>query len=196
MKTKTRIVAADLMSPRVTALSPDDSIATALRTFSEARIGGAPVVDAEGRIVGVLTVSDVVRDQSERLDVVEIETEIGSLDMVEPFDDQLDEDLDPAEVFFLKEDYSTSGGVRVEDRMTREVVCVAPDATLPQLCEAMATQRIHRVMVTREGELLGVVSSFDVVRAVAGRVPRKTVAPRLQRARAHRAPKRVAAKRR
>jgi CBS domain-containing protein len=172
------ITATDVMSSRVATLSPNESIESAMRTFTEARIGGAPVLDAEGRIVGVLSVSDVAR--AERFDDEPTAGDGRAYDMVEPLDEDLDDELDPEEVYFLKEEYSIAPGVTVADRMTREAVCVAPETTLEQLSEVMVSQRIHRVLVTRGAELLGVVSSFDVVRAVAGRIgnqPRKAKRP-------------------
>lgn len=176
MKSSRKIVAEDVMSPRVATLSPGETIDSAMRTFTEARISGAPVVDVEGRIVGVLSLSDIAR--SERLEDEGFEKDGRAYDLADPLDEELDEDFDPSEVFFLKEEYSIGGGVTVADRMTREVVCVGPDTTLEQLSEVMVSQRIHRVLVTRDSELLGVVSSFDVVRAVAGRLGKKARRPK------------------
>jgi CBS domain-containing protein len=175
-----KIAAEDVMSTRVATLSPNESIESAMRTFSEARISGAPVIDAEGRIVGVLSVSDVAR--SERFEYDEPSVDGAVYDMADPLDEDLDDDRDPEEVFFLKEEYSIAPGVTVADRMTREAVCVAPETTLEQLSEVMVSQRIHRVLVTRGAELLGVVSSFDVVRAVAGRIGKQ---PRKAKRQAH-----------
>jgi CBS domain-containing protein len=171
MKTTQKIVAEHVMSRRVATLSPAEPIESALRTFTEARISGAPVVDEEGRIVGILSLSDIAR--SERLDDDSFREQEPAYDLAGPLDEEGDEDFDPSEIFFLKEEYSAGGGITVADRMTREVVCVGPETSLEQLSEVMVSQRIHRVLVTRDSELLGVVSSFDVVRAVAGRLGRK-----------------------
>ena len=48
--------------------------------------------------------------------------------------------------------------------MTRELVFVAPDAPIAEVAALMRDQRVHRVLVLDEGELIGVVTSFDLLR--------------------------------
>jgi CBS domain-containing protein len=56
--------------------------------------------------------------------------------------------------------------------MTPVSFSVAPDSTVPELCEFLVRGRIHRAVVVEEGRLVGIVTSADVLRAVAEeRVP-------------------------
>ena len=57
---------------------------------------------------------------------------------------------------------------RVIDRMTPEVISVTTRTTLADVCAAMVENRVHRVFVTEDERLVGVISTFDVARCVAG----------------------------
>ena len=161
------LTARDAMRTELVTLSPDDSIEDALALFEESRIGGAPVVDGSGKLVGVLTLSDVAR--TEHVSGNRIETQRGTFDMGELSGEERTDELDPDEIYYVKEDYSAAvlGAERVSDWMTHEVIAVAPEAPLTKVCAAMVDKQIHRVFVTERHRLVGVVSSFDVVRCVA-----------------------------
>ena len=94
----------------------------------------------------------------------------GEYALSESDDEELESDLDPAEVFYLKEDYSPEvrGPALVGDWMSRGVVSVAPEASLERVCEVMVREHIHRVCVTAGDRLVGLITSFDVVRHLAG----------------------------
>lgn len=158
----------DAMRAKVVTLSPDDSIESALSLFEESRISGAAVVDPNGKLLGVLTLTDVARP--EHVSGGRLSSQRGSFEMGEVAGDERTDESDPEEVFYSKEDYSSEllGGERVSDWMTREVISVSPDSTLAAACRVMTNQSIHRIFVTEHARLVGVLSSFDVVRAIAG----------------------------
>ena len=56
--------AADIMTKKVVTLSPDDDIYTAMRTLLKKKISGAPVVDGDGTVVGVLSEKDCLKVMS------------------------------------------------------------------------------------------------------------------------------------
>ena len=66
-------------------------------------------------------------------------------------------------------DVISKQGATVGDIMTAEVVSVSPADPVEQLAALMAERTIKRVPVMAEGELLGMVSRADIVRALAGR---------------------------
>jgi CBS domain-containing protein len=175
MQARKNVRAKDLMRGDVATLSADDSIETALALFEEARIGGAPVV-ANGRLVGMLTLADVSRP--EHLNGGRIRTE-RDYELSEPSGEERLDELDPDEVFYVKEDYSPEvlGRERVADWMTSGVVSVPAEATLEEVCRVMVERQIHRVCVTEGDKLVGLVSSFDVVRHVAGAERRAPARP-------------------
>jgi CBS domain-containing protein len=156
------------MHTHVATLSAAETIESALATFEDLRIGGAPVVDDSERVIGVLTLSDVTR--TEHLKQGRIDTSRGDFDMSEVTGEEDTDETDPNEVFLAKEDYSAgvTGSELVGNWMTREVITVHPDDRLDKVCATMVKQRIHRVFVTENDRLVGVISSFDIVRCVAG----------------------------
>lgn len=163
-----QLTARDVMRKQVVTLSPEDTIQAALATFEDSNISGAPVVDENEKLVGVLTLSDVAR--TEHLSGDRIRSERGTFEMSEVAGEELEEESDPSEVFYAKEDYSTetAGKDLVGDWMTAKVVTAAPTDRLVDVCGKMVKHQIHRVFVVQNEKLLGVLSSFDVVRCVAG----------------------------
>jgi CBS domain-containing protein len=167
--------ARDLMRTNLTVLAPDDTIVDALAVLEDNGVSGAPVVSA-GKLVGVLTMTDIARSANahEGRSAGEERWEFS-----EPVGEERSDELDPDEVFFLKDDYSPDvlGRERVREWMTRQVIAVTGDEPIDKVCARMVDHQIHRVFVTEEGRLKGVVSTFDVVRHVAGRA-RAAAAPR------------------
>jgi CBS domain-containing protein len=162
-----RVRARDLMREEVVTLAPEDTIDSALQIFEESHIGGAPVVDSGGKLIGVLTLSDVARP--EHVEGDRIQTQPAGFELAEEVGEEEEEDPDPDAIFFAKENYSSEvrGRELVSDWMAREVISVRPTATLAEICEVLVNQGIHRLFVTEGDKLLGVVSSMDVVRCVA-----------------------------
>ncbi len=55
----------------------------------------------------------------------------------------------------------------IDDIMTPEEVAVSAYTPLPEVVQIMLERRVHRVLVLRNGELAGILSAFDVLRALA-----------------------------
>jgi CBS domain-containing protein len=153
------------MRREVATLSPEDRVETALALFEDSRISGAPVV-ANGMLVGMLTLADVSRPEHMKGGGIETQREYA---LAEPTGEELTDEVDPDEVFYLKEDYSPEvlGRELVGDWMSSGVVVVPPDASLERVCQVMLEKQIHRVCVTEGEKLLGLITSFDIVRQVA-----------------------------
>jgi CBS domain-containing protein len=159
------VKARDLMRTKVETLSPEDTVETALARFEEIGIGGAPVM-ADGRLVGMLTLTDVARTEHLENGQPATRSEYAWGDPEEL------EDADPEEVFY-RDNYSPEvlGRALVGDWMSRGVVSVPPEASLQRVCQVMVREQIHRVCVTSGDRLVGLITSFDVVRHLAGSGP-------------------------
>lgn len=160
------IRARDIMQKQVARLTPSDTIDSAVALMEEMHISGAPVVDAEGHVVGVLSVSDIMQRahvSSDRLD-----TGRGDYVLSEIYADEED-DFIGDEVIHNKQNYSPDVQARetVGDWMSSGVISVTPDTSLSRICKLMSEQRIHRVFVLEHRDLVGVITSLDVVRCVA-----------------------------
>ena len=153
-----RTCARDVMRTDLLVLRADDSIRSAAEQFEEIHISGAPVVDANERLLGVLTLSDIAR--SEHVDGDRIATTPPV-----PGTDYGDEDTEIEALAAYGE--RIEGRARVVDWMSPGVTCVAPETTLAAVCRIMLDDDIHRVFVAEGGRLCGVVSTKDVVRLLA-----------------------------
>jgi CBS domain-containing protein len=158
-------LARHVMQHHVLQLDPGMPIERAIEAFEENEIGGAPVVDASNRLVGILTTSDVTR--SEHVRSGRIQPTRGEWSMIEPRGET--EEDGEGDLILGMEDYTPAvrATETVEDWMSSGVVTVDPDASLVQVCREMMKHRIHRVVVARGNSIVGIITSFDIVRCVA-----------------------------
>jgi CBS domain-containing protein len=142
-----------VMQREVVTLRPEASVRDAERLFAEHRIGGAPVVDDAGRLVGVLSQSDLARVEAERPSTAAAGAFFSDVD------DYRDLAAAPA----------APSVVPVARVMSREVLSIAPGATLAEAARRMRERRVHRLLVVEDGALRGIVSAFDLLVAIADR---------------------------
>jgi|BEDMetMinimDraft_2_1075160.scaffolds.fasta_scaffold04947_1 CBS domain-containing protein len=141
--------ARDIMTRNVITIAPGAPLSEAIKKMVEARVSGLPVVDAEGRLVGILTEGDLLRR-------VELATD-------KPRSRWQHFLLGPAKEAEL---YVKSHGLKVEDVMTRDVVAIGEEASIEQVAELMESRNIRRVPVLRGEVLVGIVSRADLIRVV------------------------------
>jgi CBS domain-containing protein len=146
--------AGDVMTVQPVTISPDATIADAVRLMLDRRISGLFVVDATGLLVGVVTEGDLLRRW-------ELGTERERSWWLRLL-------LSPGR---QAADFTRANSRRVGDVMTAEVVMVDGDASLEAVVEAMESHRIKRVAVAQEGRLAGVVSRADLLRALIAQAP-------------------------
>lgn len=173
----------DIMHRDVVTVGPDTTVRELARVLSDGEISGAPVVDRTGRVMGVVSATDVLRLAAEGPEVeLEEFTESrplrAGLDL-DPEDDLGDQGVDYVEYYvdlfapmaFMEGDLvgpqSALDQRTVTDIMTPAQFTVRPDATVEELAEFMWRGRIHRALVVENGQLQGIVTTFDVMRAVA-----------------------------
>ncbi len=122
------LYASDVMVKDVISVNESTPIKEVARLFSEKKITGAPVVNAQGDLVGVISETDIIRKT----------TSIGA--------------------------WSPSLAGQI---MTKPVVTVSPNDTLQRVSELMYNRRIHRVVVAEGREIVGIISTMDILRAIA-----------------------------
>jgi CBS domain-containing protein len=145
--------ARDIMTTEVLTASPETSIAELSKTLENRQIGGLPVVDKDGRLVGVITQNDLV----ERARDLELPPAINILDLHIYL--QI-----PSHLFQRVEKML---GTTVGDCMSPNPVTVAPDTPVSRIAALMAKQKVHTIPVLEGGKLVGVVGKMDLVRAMA-----------------------------
>lgn len=143
------IDAGDLMTMPLVTLRTWHTMQRAARTLLEHEISGAPVLDHNDQPVGVLTKTDVLRYESQYAapavqELRNVARETGTMPEHE-----------------REEDY-------VGYWMTRGVVSVSPETTIEEVARLMARRHLHRVFVEDGERLVGVITAFDLLRAVGG----------------------------
>lgn len=144
-----------VMHTAVVTLAPDQTAREAEQVLARHRVSGAPVVDAEGRVLGVLSQSDLVRFDADRPSVSAAGTFFSDVD------DYRDVGAMPAD----------EGQVRVERIMSRAVISASPDAPLAEVARLLRQRHVHRVLVTENGVLRGIVSALDLLVALEEAAP-------------------------
>ena len=148
--------AADLMSTNVVTIPRDMSLRLAAHRLQGARVTGAPVVDAAGRCVGVLSATDFVAW-----------AEKGERAARRAYDLAVCADWQIVAVEQLPED-------EVSRYMTADVVTALPSVPIGELARHMLDAHIHRVIVVdRHHRPVGVVSTTDILAAVSAEAARR-----------------------
>jgi CBS domain-containing protein len=150
--------AADVMTRRAISVAPDAPIEDAVKLMLDHGISGLLVVDAAGKLVGIVSEGDLLR-----------RSELGTGRQRSWWLKLL---LSPGR---QAGDFTRSHGRKVSDVMTGDVVSVDANAPLSDIVELMERHRIKRVPVTDHERVVGVVSRADLLRALA--VTARQVAP-------------------
>jgi CBS domain-containing protein len=147
--------AIDVMVRDVVTVHPDTEVAEAIKLLAEHDVSALPVVDGEGKLLGILSEADLMRR-------VEIGTEKRR-----PW---WQEAVTGAGT--LAEEFAKSHGKKVGEIMTPEVVAVSEETPLSEIATLFERKRIKRVPVTKGGKLVGVVSRSNLIQALASVVGR------------------------
>jgi len=125
----------ELMQTDVQTVPSNAVVNDAVLVLAESRISALPVVDGAGRMVGVVSRTDVLASEEDA------------------------EDLAAREALFEK--------TLVRDIMTPRPLTIAPDAEVQEAAQQMLYADVHRLFVTHGKRLIGVISTTDIMRAVA-----------------------------
>ena len=133
----------DLMTTEVVTVTPGMSLKEAARTMTDLGVSGLPVLDDQGRIVGIITEADFLAREAGR---------------AEPRRRRL---LDA-----LFNEPQVAEAENVEQAMTLDPVVIYPEASLTEAARVMVNHGVKRLpVVDAEGKLRGVISRADVVAA-------------------------------
>jgi CBS domain-containing protein len=145
--------AKDVMRARVITVGPETTIEEATRLFEDMGISGAPVVGTGRRLLGVVSRTDLLRrHQQEATSTVPAFYRDG-------------------EGVSLVRDGGSPGRASVAEVMTPAVLSAREDTPVDELARVMIARRIHRVVITRDDELRGIVTTMDLLGLLAAREP-------------------------
>jgi predicted transcriptional regulator len=148
----TQITASNIMTRDVRTVGPDWPVARLLEFLTHHCISGAPVVADDGAPIGVVSLTDVARSGAltERSVARTSAYYLPGLEMVMEDEEIL--------AFRINESRTTVG-----DIMTSVVFSVDDEAPIQDVANEMITGHIHRVLVTRAGKMVGIISSMDLL---------------------------------
>jgi CBS domain-containing protein len=132
----------DLMTERPRTITPDAPLRDAARALARTGIAALPVVDDGGRVIGILTEQELLRDMLANY------LQGGPAPKRAPG--------------------GQGAGRSVRDIMTRQVLCVSPDQPLAEAASTMINKDVGGVPVVREGRLVGFLTRGDIVRKLIG----------------------------
>lgn len=146
------LTAADLMTTPVITIAQETPLRQVAHLLTSDRISGAPVVDSEGRCIGVLSSSDFVTWADKEGDSEESNNK--GVHFLGPWGEIISIDESPHD--------------EIRKYMTAQPVAVAPTTPIGELAQKMVDAHIHRVLVVVDrNRPQGIVTSTDILAAVA-----------------------------
>ena len=148
------MVARDVMNPELLVVSDRMTVADLAEFLVDNEISGAPVEDAEGRLVGVVSLSDVARTFTERDQAVMTHADH-------------DYYLRSWEERFNAEDLAglriAESDATVGEIMTPSILAVDEELPISRVAAKMIDSRVHRLLVTRDRKVTGILSTTDLL---------------------------------
>lgn len=155
-----QLKAQDIMSTPVLTAHDTWSVKMLLDFFSQHRITGVPVTNYEGVLKGVVTMSDVLR--FENLPTIEKERLIG----VSCYGEYASYELSHEDLAQLVQHADIN--CPVAQIMTPHIISVERDVTVPEVAQLLRSKEIHRVFVLEKQQLVGVISTSNMLDALIG----------------------------
>jgi len=153
------LTVADVMRSEVLAAEADWSLETLADFLVDNSISGAPVTTRNDELIGVVSLTDLVRQSSMSDSMAG-----GGDNTHDVYLYELERHMSQEEVRVFHT--RSESPVRVRDIMTPMIFRVSPDASLQDVAETMLKGRIHRVFVTEGSRLAGIVTTLDMLQVI------------------------------
>lgn len=144
--------AKDIMTSDVITVKKTTTLEELARIIMQHHISGAPVVDDEGNLKGIVTENDLI-SKNRRLNIPTI---------LRLFDAFI-----PLGTSSLENEIKRIAASTVEDIYTKEVVIIDEETTLENIATIMAEKKIHILPVTKKGQLVGIIGKKDLIKGIA-----------------------------
>jgi len=142
--------ARDVMTTKLVTIGETATVQEAAKLMSENDVSALPVVDEQGRLVGLLSEADLLH-----------RTEIGT-QIVRPW---WLEAVTPAST--LAAEFLHAHGTAACELMSKKIISAAPSAPLSEIATLMERHRVKRIPIVEDGRLIGVVSRANLIQALA-----------------------------
>lgn len=147
------LLAQDIMTKDVITVHPQTPVRELAALLLDHKISGVPVVDEAGKVLGVVTESDLIFQNKK----VHLPTAVAILD---------------AFLFLerpekLGQEIKKIAGSMAGDICSAELISVSPETPLEELATLMAEKKMHTLPVLDDGRLAGVIGKSDIIRTIA-----------------------------
>jgi predicted transcriptional regulator len=133
----------------VVVLSPEDGIQKAASAFISNKIWAAPVLDTKRRVIGILSITDILNTFSP--DFLPM---LGNVDFIKDY----------GALDISVKDVKDLAKLKVADIMTKNVVTIDQEGDLVAAISLMKKHGFHTLPVIENGRLVGMVSNIDICR--------------------------------
>jgi len=152
----TMLTVKDIMSTNIVSVKPDTEIIEAAKVLLENRFNGLPVVDDNGKVVGIICQSDLIAQQKS----LPIPTLFTFLDGFIPL----------TSLKKMESEIQKIAAITVADAMTKKPVTVKPDTRIETVAALMADKKLYTLPVLDDnGTLVGIVGKEDLLKTVIKR---------------------------
>ena len=145
--------AKDIMTSGALTLEPENDVATAAKLMLEKHLNGLPVVDGDGKLVGVICQSDLVAQQK----TISMPSLFTILDGFISFSSNEE----------LEREVNKIAATKVEHAMTPDPITIEPDTSIEKIADLMVERKFYTLLVVENGKLVGVVGKEDVLKVLA-----------------------------
>ena len=154
------LTAKDIMNREILTVNAELSLQGLAEFLFQNSISGAPVTSMDGKLIGVVSITDIIRQET-------------PFEKGLPPDNRHDFYLHTVQEQFSHQDLDSlhlgdESLVMVQDIMTPAILEVRENDTVQKVADAMLKNRIHRVLVTREKEPIGIISTTDMLKVIRG----------------------------
>ncbi len=155
------MIVKDIMEKNLILLNPEMSLRDAARILSEHDISGAPVVDKDGKLVGILMVSDIIKEIKNKIESLGLAISFTPFDLFDFYTINM-----PIEN--NKDIIKDVANMKVGEVMRKKVHSVQEDDDLDSVIEILGKKDISRVpVVNKDEKVIGIVTRSDVLKLLA-----------------------------
>ncbi|MBU0665306.1 MAG: CBS domain-containing protein [Proteobacteria bacterium] len=146
------LTARDIMTRDIITVTEESTIKELARILTSNQISGVPVINDSGKLVGVVTESDLIF-QTKKVHIPTVITILDSVFYLENPDKMGDE-------------MKKMAGTKVKDILTSSPITVTEETPLDEIATIMSEKSLHTLPVVNKETLVGVIGKKDIIRTL------------------------------